>query len=95
MIPTTKLVGARKRDWSIKWPKLTELYEHGVKTDSKFIDIDTLNIFNGLELYETNNKLINSQDEDYKINIRGIELDGDYETLRNYKGNNILKISDV
>ena len=26
MIPTTKLVGARKRDWSLKWPKLTELY---------------------------------------------------------------------
>ena len=82
-------------NWNIPVPKLTELYEHGVKTDSKFIDIDTLNIFNGLELYETNNKLMNSQDEDYKINIRGIELDEDYETLRNYKSNNILKTSDV
>ena len=82
-------------NWIIPVPKLTELYEHGVKTDSKFIDIDTLNISNGLKLYETNNKLINLQYEDYKINIRGIELDEDYETLRNYKGNNILKTSDV
>ena len=76
-------------------PKLTELYEHGVKTDSKFIDIDTHNIFNGLELYEPNNKLVDSQDEDYKINNRGIEIDGDYGTLRNYNNNNILKTSDV
>ena len=76
-------------------PKLTELYEHGVKTDSKFIDIDTHNIFNGLELYEPNNKLVDSQDEDYKINNRGIEIDGDYGTLRNYNDNNILKTSDV
>jgi hypothetical protein len=76
-------------------PKLTELYEHGVKTDSKFIDIDTHNIFNGLELYEPNNKLVDSQDEDYKINNRGIEIDGDYGTLRNYNDNNILKTSDI
>ena len=76
-------------------PKLTELYEHGVKTDSKFIDIDTHNIFNGLELYEPNNKLVDSQDEDYKINNRGIGIDGDYGTLRNYNDNNILKTSDV
>ena len=76
-------------------PKLTELYEHGVKTDSKFIDIDTHNIFNGLELYEPNDKLVDSQDEDYKINNRGIEIEGDYGTLRNYNDNNILKTSDV
>ena len=75
-------------------PKLTELYEHGVKTDSKFIDIDTHNIFNGLELYEPNNKLVDSQDEDYKINNRGIGIDGDYGTLRNYN-DNILKTSDI
>ena len=76
-------------------PKLTELYEHGVKTDSKFIDIDTHNIFNGLELYEPNDKLVDSQDEDYKINNRGIGIEGDYGTLRNYNDNNILKTSDV
>ena len=74
-------------------PKLTELHEHGVKTDSKFIDMDTHNIFSGLELYEPNNKLVDSQDEDYKINNRGIGLDGDYGTLRGY--DNILKTSDV
>ena len=74
-------------------PKLTELNEHGVKTDSKFIDIDTHNIVNGLEIYEPNNKLISSQDEDYKINNRGIGIEGDYGTLR---GNgNIMRTSDV
>ena len=75
-------------------PKLTELNEHGVKTDSKFIDIETHNIFGGLELYEPNNKLVDSQDEDYKINNKGIGVDGDYGTLRSYH-NNILKTSDV
>ena len=74
-------------------PKLTELNEHGVKTDSKFIDIDTHNLVNGLEIYEPNNKLISSQDEDYKINNRGIGIEGDYGTLR---GNgNIMRTSDV
>ena len=74
-------------------PKLTELNEHGVKTDSKFIDIDTHNLINGLELYEPNDKLISSQDEDYKINNRGIGIEGDYGTLR---GNgNIMRTSDV
>ena len=77
-------------------PKLTELNEHGVRTDSKFIDMETHNIFGGLELYEPNNKLVDSQDEDYKINNRGIEIDGDYGTLRSYHNNeNILKTSDV
>ena len=78
-------------------PKLTELNEHGVKTDSKFIDMETHNIFGGLELYEPNNKLVDSQDEDYKINNRGIGIDGDYGTLRSYHNNNenILKTSDV
>ena len=76
-------------------PKLTELHENGVKTDSKFIDMDTHNIFGGLELYEPNNKLVDSQDEDYKINNRGIGIDGDYGTLRSYHDNNILKTSDV
>ena len=75
-------------------PKLTELNEHGVKTDSKFIDMETHNIFQGLELYEPNNKLVDSQDEDYKINNKGIGVDGDYGTLRSYQ-NNILKSSDV
>ena len=75
-------------------PKLTELNEHGVKTDSKFIDMETHNIFGGLELYEPNNKLVDSQDEDYKINNKGIGVDGDYGTLRSYH-NNILKTSDV
>ena len=74
-------------------PKLTELNEHGVKTDSKFIDIDTHNLVNGLELYQPNEKLISSQDEDYKINNRGIGIEGDYGTLR---GNgNIMRTSDV
>ena len=74
-------------------PKLTELNEHGVKTDSKFIDIDTHNLVSGLELYEPNNKLISSEDEDYKINNRGIGIEGDYGTLR---GNgNIMRTSDV
>ena len=78
-------------------PKLTELNEHGVRTDSKFIDMETHNIFGGLELYEPNNKLVDSQDEDYKINNRGIGIDGDYGTLRSYHNNNenILKTSDV
>ena len=76
-------------------PKLTELYEHGLKTDSKFIDMDTHNIFGGLELYEPNNKLVDSQDEDYKINNRGIEIDGDYGTLRNYNDHDILKTPNV
>ena len=76
-------------------PKLTELHENGVKTDSKFIDMETHNIFGGLELYEPNNKLVDSQDEDYKINNRGIGIDGDYGTLRSYHDNNILKTSDV
>ena len=77
-------------------PKLTELNEHGVRTDSKFIDMETHNIFGGLELYEPNNKLVDSQDEDYKINNRGIAIDGDYGTLRSYHNNeNILKTSDV
>ena len=75
-------------------PKLTELNEHGVKTDSKFIDMETHNIFGGLELYEPNNKLVDSQDEDYKINNKGIGIEGDYGTLRSYQ-NNILKSSDV
>ena len=75
-------------------PKLTELNEHGVKTDSKFIDMETHNIFGGLELYEPNNKLINSEDDDYKINNKGIGIEGDYGTLRSY-GDNILKSSDV
>ena len=39
-------------------PKLVELNENGVKTDSKFIDIDTHNLISGLELYEPNNKLL-------------------------------------
>ena len=74
-------------------PKLVELNENGVKTDSKFIDIDTHNLISGLELYEPNNKLISSQDEDYKINNRGIGIEGDYGTLRGT--DNILKTSDV
>ena len=74
-------------------PKLVELNENGVKTDSKFIDIDTHNLISGLELYEPNNKLISSQDEDYKINNRGIGIEGDYGTLRG--NDNILKTSDV
>ena len=28
MKPTTKLVGARRSNWSIKWPKLSELYQY-------------------------------------------------------------------
>ena len=76
-------------------PKLTELYEHGMKTDSKFIDMDTHNIFGGLELYEPKNKIVDSQDDDYKINNRGIGIDGDYGTLRDYNDQNILKTSDV
>ena len=77
-------------------PKLTELHEKGVKTDSKFVDMETHNIFGGLELYEPNNKLVSSQDEDYKINNRGIGVDGDYGTLRSYNDEeNILKTSDV
>ena len=74
-------------------PKLTELNEHGVKTDSKFIDIDTHNLIGGLELYEPNEKLITSQDEDYKINNRGIGIEGDYGTLRG--NDNIMRTSDV
>ena len=76
-------------------PKLTELNEHGVKTDSKYIDMETHNIFGGLEIYQPNDKLIDSQDEDYKINNRGIGIEGDYGTLRNYNDDNILKTSDV
>ena len=75
-------------------PKLTELNEHGLKTDSKFIDMESHNIFGGLELYEPNNKLIDSQNEDFKINNRGIGIEGDYGTLRS-NDNNILKRSDV
>ena len=75
-------------------PKLTELNEHGLKTDSKFIDMESHNIFGGLELYEPNNKLIDSQNEDFKINNRGIGIEGDYGTLRS-NDNNILKSSDV
>ena len=74
-------------------PKLTELNEHGVKTDSKFIDIDTHNLVSGLELYEPNEKLISSQDEDFKINNRGIGVEGDYGTLRG--NDNIMRTSDV
>ena len=74
-------------------PKLTELNEHGVKTDSKFIDIDTHNLIGGLELYEPNEKLITSQDEDYKINNRGIGIEGDYGTLRG--NDNIMRTTDV
>ena len=74
-------------------PKLTELNEHGVKTDSKFIDIDTHNLVSGLELYEPNEKLISSQDEDFKINNRGIGIEGDYGTLRG--NDNIMRTSDV
>ena len=75
-------------------PKLTELNEHAVKTDSKFIDMETHNIFGGLELYKPNNKFVDSQDEDYKINNKGIEVDEDYGTLRSCH-NNILNTSDV
>ena len=75
-------------------PKLTELNEHGLKTDSKFIDVETHNIFEGLELYEPNNKLVDSQVEDYKINNKGIGIEGDYGTLRSYE-HKILKNSDV
>ena len=75
-------------------PKLIELNEHGVKTDSKFIDMETHNIFQGLELYEPNNKFLDFQEEDYKINSKGIGIDGDYGTLIIYQ-NNILKISEV
>ena len=74
-------------------PKLTELNEHGVKTDSKFIDIDTHNLVSGLELYEPNEKLISSQDEDFKINNRGIGIEGDFGTLRG--NDNIMRTSDV
>ena len=77
----------------IPLPKLTELNENPVKTNSKFVDIKKRDIFEGLELYEPNNKLIESQDEDYKINNRGIEINGDYGTLRSYN-NNILKSSE-
>ena len=74
-------------------PKLTELNEHGVKSDSKFIDIDTHNLIGGLELYQPNEKLITSTDEDYKINNRGIGIEGDYGTLRG--NDNIMRTSDV
>ena len=74
-------------------PKLIELNEQGVKNDSKFIDIDPHNLISGLELYEPNTKLISSQDEDYKINNRGIGIECDYGTLR---GNgNIMRTSDI
>ena len=74
-------------------PKLTELNEHGVKSDSKFIDIDTHNLIGGLELYQPNENLITSTDEDYKINNRGIGIEGDYGTLRG--NDNIMRTSDV
>ena len=74
-------------------PKLTELNEHGAKSDSKFIDIDTHNLIGGLELYQPNEKLITSTDEDYKINNRGIGIEGDYGTLRG--NDNIMRTSDV
>ena len=57
--------------------------------------METHNIFGGLELYEPNNKLVDSQDDDYKINNKGIGIEGDYGTLRSYHNNNILKTSDV
>ena len=67
-------------------PKLTKINEHGVRTDSKFIDMETHNIIGGLDMYESNesNKLAESKDEDFKIKSK--DLDGDY---------NILKSSDV
>ena len=61
--------------------------------DSKFIDIDTHNLIGGLELYQPNEKLITSTDEDYKINNRGIGIEGDYGTLRG--NDNIMRTSDV
>ena len=75
---------ARNANRIIPVPKVTKINEHGVRTDSKFIDMDTHNIFEGLDIYEPNNKLVDSKEEDFKINSK--EMDGDY---------NILKTSDV
>ena len=75
---------ARNANRIIPVPKVTKINEHGVRTDSKFIDMDTHNIFEGLDIYEPNNKLVDSKEEDFKINSK--EMDGDF---------NILKTSDV
>ena len=66
-------------------PKLTELNENGMKTDSKFIDLDTHNVISGLELYEPNK---NEDVNDKEINHKGFSIDGDYGTLRSYYHNN-------
>ena len=44
-------------------------------------------------MYQPNEKLITSTDEDYKINNRGIGIEGDYGTLRG--NDNIMRTSDV
>ena len=70
-------------------PKLTELNENGMKTDSRFIDLDTHNVISGLELYQpNNNNNRNEEISDKEINHKGFSIDGDYGTLRSYYHNN-------
>jgi hypothetical protein len=63
-------------------PKLTELDENGMKSDSKFIDLNTHNIISGLEIYKPNINLMTSEDK--RLNNKGFEVEGDFGTLRSY-----------
>ena len=81
-------------------PRLTELDENGMKSESKFIDLDTHNVISGLEVYQPNKNLISS--EDMKLNNKGFEINGDFGTLRSYykdsielnNNNNLNSIND-
>ncbi|MCQ2820047.1 MAG: hypothetical protein MJ252_22500 [archaeon] len=71
-------------------PKLTELDENQLKHQSKFIDMETRDVMDGLELYDIKNEGLTREErfqneqEEKELNHKGYEVQGDYGTLRSY-----------
>ena len=66
-------------------PNLDELKEGQMKTDSKYLDLDTHNVIGGLEVYEPRiNQSSESKEEELKALNKGYEVEGDFGTLRSY-----------
>lgn len=70
-------------------PKLDELNDNTVKTSSKFIDVDTHNVYNGIETYNNINPSYNKDPDEVdesvtKINNKGYEVNGDFGMLHSY-----------
>jgi hypothetical protein len=61
-------------------PNLDDLQEKKIKSESKFIDVDTHNIYDNLNIYQPEQYTNKNEKE----NARGLKLDDDFGPLRSY-----------